>query len=229
MASKAERGERRTDALSKERIVETAIEILDADGEGALTFRALTERLSTGAGAIYWHVANKNELLAATTNEVIARAMTSVVPTKNPKKAIQAIGLAVFDAFDAHPWAGSQLSREPWQPAVLRIFEAIGGQLEALGVPQRSQFDSATALVTYILGLAGQYAAGARLIAPGTDRSAFLAGVAAEWEQFDEATYPFVRRMAGQLRDHDDRAQFLAGLELFLTGIASPPKANTTR
>ncbi len=42
MATKTQRTERRTDALSKERIVEAAIEILDADGESALTFRALT-------------------------------------------------------------------------------------------------------------------------------------------------------------------------------------------
>ena len=34
----------------EERIVEAAIEILDTAGEGALTFRALTERLATGPG-----------------------------------------------------------------------------------------------------------------------------------------------------------------------------------
>src|SRR3954467_13184410 len=55
VTTRARRSERRTDALSKERIVETAIEILDAEGENALTFRALTTRLATGAGAIYWH------------------------------------------------------------------------------------------------------------------------------------------------------------------------------
>jgi len=261
----ASRAERRTDALSKERIVETAIEILDADGESALTFRALTERLSTGAGALYWHVANKNELLAATINEVIARAMTEVIGTAESQAsadmigpaeprasadvigaaesqagagvigamesrvAVRAIALAVFDAFDAHPWAGSQLSREPWQPAALQIFEAIGGQLDGLGVPPESQFDAATALVTYILGLAGQYSAAARLLSPGTDRSAFLAGIAAEWEQSDATQYPFVRRMAAQLRDHDDRDQFLAGIDLLLTGMTSgsPPRASS--
>jgi len=59
---------RRADALSKERIVEAAIEILDASGERALTFRALAAHLATGSGAIYWHVADKNELLAAATD-----------------------------------------------------------------------------------------------------------------------------------------------------------------
>lgn len=61
--------------LSRERIVETAIELLDAGGEGALTVRALTERLSTGAGAIYHHVGNMNELGQAATETVIADAL----------------------------------------------------------------------------------------------------------------------------------------------------------
>ena len=135
MATKGQRAERRTDALSKERIVEAAIEILDADGESALTFRALAARLATGSGAIYWHVANKNDLLAAATDDVIARVMTEVASGAEPQEAIRAIALGVFDAIDAHPWVGTQLSREPWQSAMLQIFEGIGGQLQALGVP----------------------------------------------------------------------------------------------
>src|ERR1700728_3417224 len=150
MATKTQRAERRADALSKERIVEAAIEILDAEGEGALTFRALAGRLATGSGAIYWHVANKNDLLAAATDDVIARVMTEVVRGAEPRAAIRALASGVFDAIDAHPWAGAQLSREPWQSAVLRIFESVGGQVQALGVPRRAQFDCASALVNYV-------------------------------------------------------------------------------
>ncbi|MEV6075212.1 TetR/AcrR family transcriptional regulator C-terminal domain-containing protein [Streptomyces sp. NPDC052069] len=221
MATKSRRTDRRTDALSKERIVGAAIEILDTEGESALTFRALTARLATGSGAIYYHVAKKGDLLAATTNSVIARAMTEVVSVAEPREAIRAIALGVFDAIDAHPWVGAQLSREPWHSAMLQIFESVGEQLQALGVPERAQFDCASALVNYILGLAGQYAAGARLQAPETDRSAFLAVFAAEWAQLAPAEYPFMRQVATQLRDHDDREQFLAGIDLILTGIAS--------
>jgi AcrR family transcriptional regulator len=221
MATKGQRAKRRTDALSKERIVEAAIEILDADGESALTFRALTARLATGSGAIYWHVASKAELLTATTNDVIARVMTGVVNGAEPREAIRTIALGVFDAIDAHPWVGTELSREPWQSAVTEILEGIGGQLLALGVPQRAQFDCASALVNYILGLAGQYAAGARLLAGQTDRSAFLATIAAQWTQLDPAQYPFVHQVAAQLPEHDDREQFLAGIDLILAGIAA--------
>ena len=218
MATKKLRNERRTDALSKERIVEAAIDILDTEGENALTFRALAARLATGAGAIYWHVANKDDLLAAATDAVVAHVVTGVVGNAEPRDAIRAIALGVFDAIDAHPWVGAQLSREPWS-AMLQMFEGIGRQIQALGVPEGAQFDSASALSNYILGVAGQNAAKARLLPRDTDRSAFLATVAARWTQGDPADYPFVHQVAAQLREHDDREQFLAGVDLFLAGI----------
>ncbi|MFJ4652511.1 TetR/AcrR family transcriptional regulator [Nocardia sp. NPDC088792] len=221
MANRTQRTERRSDALSKQRIVETAMEILDTEGESALTFRALAARLATGAGAIYWHVDNKNDLLATVAEEVIARALAGVVGGAEPRAAIRAIALGVFDAIDAHPWVGAQLSGEPWQPAVLRIFDGIGGQLQALGVPEPAQFDAASALVNYILGLAGQYAAGARLLGRETDRSAFLAGVAEQWTRLGPAKYPFLHRVAAQLAEHDDREQFRAGIDLILAGIGT--------
>jgi AcrR family transcriptional regulator len=221
MRTKTRRTERRTNALSKKRIVEAAIEILDGDGEGALTFRALAVRLATGSGAIYWHVANKNDLLAAATDEVVARVMTDLVSGAEPRQAIRAIALGVFDAIDAHAWVGAQLFREPWRSAMLQIVECVGAQLQALGVPEPALFDCASALVNYILGVAGQNAANARLLPHETDRSAFLATVAARWTQLDAAEYPFVRQMATQLREHDDRAQFLAGIDLILAGIGT--------
>ncbi|MGD0559348.1 MAG: helix-turn-helix domain-containing protein [Streptosporangiaceae bacterium] len=221
MTTKAQRSERRADALSKERIVAAATEILDAGGENALTFRTLAARLATGPGAIYWHLASKTDLLAAATDNIITAVMTSLPSDAQPQETIRAIALGVFDAIDAHPWAGAQLSGEPWQSAVLRIFEGTGGQLQALGVPGPAQFDCASALVNYILGLAGQYAAAARLLTHETDRSAFLATVAAQWTQLDPAHYPFMHQVATQLRDHDDREQFLAGIDLILAGITT--------
>ena len=221
MPNKAQRNDRRADALSKERIVEAAIAILDAAGEGALTFRSLAARLATGSGAIYWHLADKNALLAETTDAIIGQVMTNVVGGAEPREAIRAIALGVFDAIDAHPWVGAQLTREPWRTAMLQIFEGVGEQLQALGVPERAQFDAWSALVNYILGVAGQNAANARLLPSDTNRSAYLATVAARWERLDFQDYPFVRQMATRLREHDDREQFLAGIDLILAGIGT--------
>jgi AcrR family transcriptional regulator len=219
MTTRTRRIERRSDALSKQRIVEAAIEILDTDGESALTFRALAARLATGSGAIYWHIADKNELLAAATDAVITRAMAGVIDAAEPRQAIRATALGVFDAIDAHPWTGAQLFREPWRPAMLQIFEGIGSRLQALGIPEKAQFDSWSTLVNYILGVAGQNAVNARLLPPETDRAAFLSTVTAQWAKFAPAESSFVHQVATQLREHDDRAQFLAGIDLILAGI----------
>src|SRR3984885_5479386 len=72
MATKSQRVPRRTEALSRDVIVTAATEILDAEGEDALTLRALTVRLATGYGAIYHHVADRDDLLTAATDHVIA-------------------------------------------------------------------------------------------------------------------------------------------------------------
>lgn len=214
-----QRAERRTDALSKSKIVEAAAEILDTGGEAALTFRALASRLTTGPGAIYWHVADKNDLLAATTDDVIDRLMAGVVDDGEPREAVRAIALGIFDAIDAHPWIGAQLARSPAQTAMLQIFESVGAQLQSLDVPVRAQFDCASALINYILGVAGQNAANARLAQTlGVDRSAFLGAMATQWAELDPADYPFVQQLSTQLRDHDDREQFLAGIDLILAG-----------
>jgi hypothetical protein len=73
--------------------------------------------------------------------------------------------------------------------------------------------------VTHIFGLAGQHGTGTRLLLPQTDRSAFLGTVAVHWMQQDPAGYPFVRKMAAHLREHDDREPFLVGINLVLAGI----------
>jgi AcrR family transcriptional regulator len=219
MTTKTQRVSRRADALSKERIVEAAIEILDNGGENALTFRSLGARLATGSGAIYHHVEDKADLLAAATDDIIASVVTDTPSDAKPHEAIQVLALGVFDAIDSHPWVGNQLSREPWQPAMLRIFDGIGAQIQALGVTEPAQFDCASAVLNYILGLAGQHAAGARLIPRGTDRSTFLMTVAAQWAQLNPDDYPFVHRSAQHLPEHDDRSQFLAGIDLILAGI----------
>ena len=221
MARRTQRSERRGHALTRARIVQAAVEILDSDGEDALTFRALAARLATGSGAIYWHVADKSDLLAAATNEIIVGALAEPDHRSEPSQAIRAIAIAVFDAIDAHPWIGAQLFRDPAQPASLRISEGIGRRLQALGVPEPALFDCWSALVNYILGVAVQNAANARLLPRETERTAFLAGIADRWTQLDPAKYTFVRQVAGRLRDHDDREQFLAGIDLILAGIAT--------
>jgi AcrR family transcriptional regulator len=221
MASRTRRPERRQEPLSRERIVAAAVGLLDTVGESGLTFRALAERLATGPGAIYWHVAGKSELLAAATDAVLAAGSVRADPEATPQESVRALALGLFDAIDDHPWVGTQLVGTPSQSPMLPVFEQLGRQVRALGVPPASQFSAVSALWNYILGVAGQNAANARAPRQETDRTAYLASVADDWAALDPEEYAFTRGVAGRLREHDDRAEFLTGIDLILTGIAA--------
>jgi hypothetical protein len=69
------------------------------------------------------------------------------------------LALEMFDAIDAHPWVGSALTGPPGQLPMVRIFERIGQQIRAPGVPDKEQWTTASALLRYILGVGGQNAA----------------------------------------------------------------------
>ena len=212
---------RRDDALSRQRIIDAAIELLDAGGAAGLTFRTLSEKLATGPGAIYGHIANKGDLLAAACDAVVIRTVDVADLAGAPQAVIRAVALALFDAIDAHPWVGSVIGWAAGQTGMVRILECLGQQLRRLQVPQAAQWATVSALLNYILGVGGQNASNAQSArARGARRDEVLGAVALAWSQLDAAAYPFVRDVAGHMREHDDRADFLVGIDLLLAGIA---------
>nr|WP_180217685.1 TetR/AcrR family transcriptional regulator [Streptomyces albus] len=226
------KSQRRADPLTRERIAEAAVELLDTAGERGLTFPALSEHLSTGPGAIYWHVSDKRDLLGAATEAVIGTALPAQ-PAPSPqaqpqREQVHAVALALYDAIEAHPWLSTQLaaqlSRNPWGPVTARIFEGISRQVIALNVPAHSWFTATSALMHYILGAAAQNAANAasaRELGPEVNRASFFESVSQAWQELDPHTYPSTRAVASHLSDHDDREQFLAGVDLILAGFAA--------
>lgn len=58
------------ETLTRDRIVDAAIELLDADGVDGLSMRRLGQRLGSAATAMYWHVGNKENLLALACDRV---------------------------------------------------------------------------------------------------------------------------------------------------------------
>jgi AcrR family transcriptional regulator len=213
--------QRREDSLSRERIVEAAIAILDSSGEGALTFKALSQRLETGAGAIYWHIDSKDDLLIAACDAIVARTLGGLPENAVPEAAIRALALDMFDAIDAHPWVGATLARAAGQLPTVRILERVGQQVRALGVPDDTQWAAVSALLSYILGVSGQNAANAQLARErNLDRADFLGEMSSDWSKLDPAEYPFTNSIAARLPAHDDRADFLAGIDFILNGVS---------
>lgn len=223
MATNTRRTQRGAPSLSRERIIDASIALLDAGGEEGLTFRALAQQLGTGAGAIYWHIADKDDLLDAACDAIVA---TTTAPPASAagataRERIRAIGAGLFDAINAHPWVGTELARSPAKMPMVRILESLGRQVGALGVPEPSRWLATSTLLNYILGLAGQNAANRRLArARGlASRAGYLDSVATMWAQLDAEAYAFTRSMGPRLREHDDREDFVAGIDLVLDGI----------
>jgi AcrR family transcriptional regulator len=77
--AKRTRPERPADTLSKQRVVATALSIIDCEGMDAFSMRGLAQALGVYPTAVYWYVANRNALLA----EVVAHALRDVVPPED--------------------------------------------------------------------------------------------------------------------------------------------------
>nr|WP_321272403.1 hypothetical protein [uncultured Tolumonas sp.] len=145
--------------------------------------------------------------------------MSSVVGAA-PGTTIRAFALGLFDAMEAHPWVGSALSRASGQLPIVRIVECIGQQIQALGVPSDAQWAVVSALLSYILGVGGQNAANSQFAREqGLDRANVLGELSGAWADLDPSEFSFARGIASSFREHDDREDFLAGIDLIVSGI----------
>lgn len=213
-------GKGRADALSREIIVSAAVALLDELGERGLTFRLLAKQLNTGLGALYWHVANKDDLVALAADQVLGRAFAVAPrPGDGAGAELRALAIAVFDALDRHPWAASHVNAPPTLANALRLLDRIGTLVGRTGLPAERHFAVSTAISYYITGVSAQIVAPRTTVGATTSRDAFLNQTAEHWEGLDPADYPFLTRTTTDLRDHDDRDQFTTGLDLLLDGL----------
>ncbi len=71
-------------ALTRDRVIEEALRLVDEDGLDALSLRALARRLDVQAPTLYWHVRNKGELLDALADAIMADALAAVAGLPEP-------------------------------------------------------------------------------------------------------------------------------------------------
>jgi AcrR family transcriptional regulator len=110
-------------ALSREQIVRAAIELLDAEGPAGLSMRRLGTKLGSGATSVYWHVANKEELLELAVDEVLGE-----VYVPEPGDTSWRIGMSVCTA-----GMRRTLLRHPWVIALLGTHPTMGPNAMRLG------------------------------------------------------------------------------------------------
>ena len=222
----------RPQRITRELLLEAAMQIVDTEGLDALTMRRLGRHVGATAAMVYRFFADKGELVEALADRVFSQARD---PGPSAQQApADRIGVAWADqlrlvahgirrALLAHPaLIAAAVRRPPRQEATLRGIDAGLGLLLAGGLSPEAAAKGYQAVLFYTLGFAALEAPFAASPDGGVqdqaDTHAVLAGLPAD-------DYPHVAATRAHLYGPDLTAQFDHGLRLLLAGLSTQPGA----
>ncbi|WP_308122827.1 TetR/AcrR family transcriptional regulator [Microbacterium marinilacus] len=209
---------------SLESVLSGAVEILDESGVPGLTIRALATRLGGGAASVYWYVSGREELLNLAADWVLGGVLeaTKDVGAGDPIDDLRDIAVTMFDAIVDRPWLGAYAMRNTTlQPHSLQLYERIGEQVMRLGLTPRQTFHATSALVGFVIGIAADMGQEppAVVVSGEMSKDEYLADATAQWRALDPTRFPYIHHIVDEFDGHDDRDQFLGGLDLLLSGL----------
>lgn len=73
--------------LSRDAIIAAAVDILDTYGLADMSMRRVATSLKVAPGALYWHIANKQQLITAIAEEILAPVLADTAPSTAEKLA----------------------------------------------------------------------------------------------------------------------------------------------
>ncbi|QDQ96698.1 TetR/AcrR family transcriptional regulator [Tomitella fengzijianii] len=206
---RARRGE---PPVTSERIVDVAIEILDAGGLESLTMRRVAEQLGVVAPSLYWHVKTKDDIIDLAVDHVFAETDAPTGSQQDDWRAcIEAVAVAWRATLVRHPWVPPvAASRPSFGPNYLDQLELVMSTLHRAGLDGAALSAAMWTLHNLIFGSASTEAT---LNISDHDREA---GQAVLQQHSDR--YP---TLAGHryLDDDDWLGDFARGLAYFLDGL----------
>ena len=203
--------------LSRDRVLQAAIGVADADGIASLTMRKLGVELGVEAMSIYNHVAGKDALLDGMIDSVFAEID---LPTDGVgwRESMRRRAISARAAMQRHRWAiGLMESRRSPGSATLRHHDTVIGTLRGAGFSVAMAAHAFSALDAYIYGFALQEAS----LPFSTERETaeVAQGMMAD---FASGQYPHLTELAVEHAlqpgyDYGDEFEF--GLDLILDGL----------
>lgn len=218
----------RPPSLTVDQIVETAIEVADADGVDAISMRNIAERLGVRAMALYRYVPGKTELLNLMLDHVHAVDDTSETPS-DWRTAAERYARRSWRRYLAHPWL-LQLnwSRPVLGPHMVADYEAGLSALSGLGVTDVERVVVNQVVDGYVTGMARNFVQ--RQVAPqasGLDDAEFWRRQApALAKAFAAGHYPTVAALPDEARATNWERDFEFGLQRILDGLDDYARAN---
>jgi AcrR family transcriptional regulator len=212
--------------LSKERVLQAAVDVADKGGIGSLTMRRLAEELGAEAMSLYYHVANKQDVLDGIV-DVIAGEINDVVdqidmPSKGAdwKQAVRRRILSAREVLLRHPWAPGVIeTRTSTSPAVVRYMDGLIGLMRDGGFSYDVAHHALHALGSRALGFTQELFDPGEGV-PDEDAIAMLEGMADQLPHLVGMLKEIVHDGPGStLGWCDDQTEFEFGLDLILDGL----------
>jgi TetR/AcrR family tetracycline transcriptional repressor len=140
--------------LHKHDVVDAATGILDSYGIADLTMRRLAKELNVSPGALYWHFANKQQLLGAIADRILTPAR-EVPPVGDWRDRVVAVCSALRDALRSHT-DGAELVSASFaagqSEAADDILAALSAAAADAGVATAEAELAARTVIYYVLG-----------------------------------------------------------------------------
>ena len=200
--------------LTREFVLETALNILDEQGMDGLSMRKLASALHVEAMSLYNHVQNKNDLLNGVVDLVLARIELpdAALPWR---ERLEASAVKIYEAFIQHPTLVILISSEQVNPNVMQGADSIIAALAEAGLPPLRQVNAFRGLLAMCFGFVLTHTQGFST----TKEMAQQEWDQADTSQWDADTLPHLANLAPYfLQTHaDDDFQFM--LRAYLDAI----------
>ncbi|RAO24454.1 hypothetical protein MED15_00212 [Micromonospora noduli] len=141
----------------RHRLVALAVELADAGGLDAVSLRVLAQRGGLPAHAVYRHVRNRADLLAAMAERITATRPPGTAPLpRDPRQRLERLAGDEWAMYRRHPWLLAVLAtdRPPTGPAVLAMVDRVVAAFTSAGFEPAEAFRAYLALSGYIQGMA---------------------------------------------------------------------------
>jgi TetR/AcrR family tetracycline transcriptional repressor len=139
--------------LSSEQVVRVGLELLDEAGPAGLSMRVLADRLGTYPSTVYWHVGDKNQLLAALVSAVLGEMTLPDSTATSWDRWLRTAAHSYRQALHRHPHVGPLVASQlTVSPLSLRVSEEILGVLAGAGFHGGDLADAYNAFVGSVVG-----------------------------------------------------------------------------
>jgi TetR/AcrR family transcriptional regulator, tetracycline repressor protein len=203
-------------ALTRDDVVDAAVDLLAEVGLEGLTLRRLARDLGVSAPTLYWHVTDKRALLDHVAERLLADQWRLSPPDPGQDWADWLRDRAVrqYRALVAHRDAARIVAGNRPTAASLPAVEQVLGTLVDAGFSPADAFSSVQAVGNLVIGSAIEYHAERERPSDGTGGHAPAP---------DPHAYPHLAALAPVLAEHtaahDHEALFRHGLDLMITGL----------